>query len=839
MNILDNNFINSYKDTQTPFSNYGLGEFVYKRTYSRQKENGEYEKWHETIGRVINGIYNIKYNHYKENNIEWNNDEELQEAINMYKLMFNVKFLPGGRSLWAMGTSITDKKKIYAALNNCAAVTTENIDKEYSKPFEFLFDLCMLGTGVGFDTRGENKIIINKPLNEIKVHYIEDSREGWVKALHKLLNSYFKKNKKTVQFDYSLIRPLGSRLNSFGGTASGPEPLKKSFKMISNILDNNINKPITSKIIVDIMNIICLCVISGNVRRSASIAVGRYDDEEFLKLKNYNIYPERCEYSWLSNNSVIGKIGQNYVSITKEIPICGEPGILWIDNMRKYSRMNGIIDNKDENVVITNPCGEISLESYELCNLVEIFINRHTDYDDFINTLTYAYKYAKYVSLCKTHWEETNKIIEKNRRLGISLTGITNFIENNNIDIFNQWTTSGYDYIKDYDVFYSNKLKVNKSIKLTCVKPSGTISLLVPDTNPGIHYPINRYYIRRVRINNNHKNLINSYKQKGYKVESSLTEPNTSIINFVIDNHSKRTIDDVSMWEQLELAAKLQEWWADNQVSCTISFDPIKESKDIIHALNLYQYRLKGISFLPKMEEIKLPQMPYEKISEEEYNNLIRDIDETKNIIVDNNIHEDELFCTSENCDLKTYRKYFCKNIIFLSGITGSGKSYYSYKLKEFLNSINYTSEIISKDGFRFNNKGYIYDETREKEIKYKYLNKVVEVLKSKIKFIILDNTHLNDDFIDETLEYIKNNHISNIKYIKICFEPYSNVEKHRMTNIHNLPIDKINIQYDIYINNINKSKYKFIKLPRYNNNTISIDDINKSFKEIMTFFNV
>ena len=652
-NILTSDFINEYKHKQTPFYNYGLGEFIYKRTYARINDNNHQEEWYETIGRVVNGLYKIKFNHFLANNINWNQEYEEKEAKEMYNLMFNIKFLPGGRSLWAMGTPITDEKHIYAALNNCAAVSTMNIDKEPTKPFEFLFDSCMLGVGVGFDTNGAGKLTVNKPIKPAKDFIIEDSREGWVLALRELLNQYFLKDYPIINFDYSKIRPAGMKLRVFGGTSSGYEPLKKSFDMINSLLQKHIGEKITSRIIIDIMNMLCLCVISGNVRRSASIAVSNSDDIEFMSLKNYEKHPERAEYGWLSNNSIKCNVGDDYSVIAEHIKNGnGEPGIIWLDNMREFSRMDGKKTYEDKLVMLPNPCGEISLESYELCNLTEIFINRQDSEKDFINTLKYAYMYAKIVSMCKTNWEETNKVVEKNRRLGISLTGIANFLENdfekdseketkNNQSIYNhkiskiellrKWTEHGYKYLKVLDSETSFKFKIDKSIKLTCIKPSGTISLLAPNTCSGLHYPISRYYIRRVRINNDSKELIQSMKNNGYIVEDSLTEPNTSIINFVIDNKCNRNIDDISMWEQLEIAAKLQEWWADNQVSCTISFNQATEGPQIKNALNYYQYRLKGVTFLPKFENIsKLPQLPYEKISEERYNELTSKIKNNK-----------------------------------------------------------------------------------------------------------------------------------------------------------------------------------------------------------------
>ena len=832
--ILDNSFVNQYIHKPSPFDKYGLGEFVYKRSYARYKQDNTQEEWYETIQRVINGIFKIKQEYYSKNNIKWNVINEKEQAQTMYDLMFNAKFLPGGRGLWAMGTAITDDKKLYAALNNCAAITTKNIETELTKPFEFLFDMCMLGTGVGFDTMGADKITIHKPNDTHITYVIEDSREGWVNALRELLNQYFKENYNTIDFDYSKIRPAGQKLKTFGGTSSGYEPLKKSFDMINELLKNNINKKLSSKLIVDIMNMICLCVISGNVRRSASIAVGKSSDEEFMNLKDYNIYPERYEYGWLSNNSVICNVGDDYSIIAEHIKNgSGEPGVMWLDNMRKYSRM----DDKtyaDTNVMLTNPCGEISLESYELCNLVEIFINRQTSYKDFITTLQYAYLYAKIVSLCTYHWKETTEVVAKNRRLGISLTGIANFIEDKGIHTLKKWTTNGYRYLKQLDTDISNTLKINKSIKLTCIKPSGTISLMIPNTCSGIHYPTSRFYIRRVRINNESKDLIQQMKNNGYIIEDSVTEPNTKIIDFIVDNRCNRTIDDLSIWEQVEMAACMQKWWADNQVSCTISFTQ-QEADDIKNVLKFYQYRLKSATFLPKFENLnKLPQLPYEKISEQQYHELIKQIKYNK-LMIDQNNQELENYCTSESCDLKAYNKYLQKHIIFMRGVVGSGKSFIAKKINDYLNTNGLKSKVISKDDFRCSIDGYIYNKDYEKIVNDKYIDSIKSNIKTH-KYLILDNTHINEEKIDDIINIIKNI-TTNIKFVIIDIPPYKDVKIHVENNNHNITIENITNQLNNLNKFINNHNYTILNVERIENNKISMDEINNIIKKIQNYF--
>lgn len=337
----------------------------------------------------------------------------------MYNKIFEFKFLPPGRGLWAMGSPITEKKMLYAALNNCAFVSTKSSDIDsFIKTFVFLMDSAMLGVGVGFDTKGsESHYIIkgvNNEENEI-VNIIQDSREGWVNSVKILLESYLK-HKSRIVFDYSKIRPKGMKLSTFGGISSGPDCLKEIHTTLSGLLEKNTGKIINSRLIVDIMNIIGRGVVAGNIRRSAEIALGEENDEEFLNLKNYTLNPERMNWGWISNNSVYAKIGQNYDKIVQSINLNGEPGLLWLENMQKFSRMNDIPDYKDIKATGGNPCLEQTLESYEMCCLSETFPNNHQDLDEFIDTLKYAFKYAKIVTLGKTHWEETNKVMQRNRR---------------------------------------------------------------------------------------------------------------------------------------------------------------------------------------------------------------------------------------------------------------------------------------------------------------------------------------------------------------------------------------------------------------------------------------
>jgi ribonucleoside-triphosphate reductase len=646
---LEKDFIDSWKSKTAPFGFNGLGELVYLRTYSRLKPNGENEKWFETIQRVIEGTYSIQKRHIESLNLGWDEHQAQMSAQEMYTRMFEMKFLPPGRGLWSMGTDIVNRKGLGASLNNCGFVSTMSIGitEKFSKPFMHLMDFSMLGVGMGFDTKGAGNITIKQPDTEGELYVIEDSREGWVNSLGALLDSY--QYSSNPVFDYSKIRPLGTPLKTFGGVSSGPQPLIELHEIIKRILDKNIGKPITITTIVDIMNVIGKCVVSGNIRRVAEIVFGDHNSTEFMDLKDYSKNPDRMEYGWTSNNSIFAQLGMDYTEVAKRICINGEPGLAWLDNMKNYSRMCDEPDKKDYRVMGGNPCLEQSLENYEECCLVESFLNRAESQEDFLRTLKFAYLYAKTVTLVNTHCAETNRVQLRNRRIGCSVTGIAQFLSKKSLHDLNGWLKVGYSTVKYWDNIYSEWFCIPKSIKMTSVKPSGTVSLLAGAT-PGMHFPESRFYIRRMRLANNSP-LVKPLQDAGYLVEPCVgSETTTVVVEIPIDvGEGIRTVNDVSMWEQLSLAANMQRWWADNQVSCTITFNPETEGKHIASALDYFQYQLKGISFLPKCDYGAYPQMPYEEITETVYNRRRRLL---KPLTINSLAEESsgEKFCDGDSC---------------------------------------------------------------------------------------------------------------------------------------------------------------------------------------------
>lgn len=646
---LSEGFVQKYKNIKPNFGFGGLGEFVFMRTYSRLKEDGKNEMWYETVRRVVEGIYSIQKQHIEDYKLGWNQSKAQKSAQEMYDRIFTFKMLGSGRALWAMGTDIIMERGLTEALYNCSFISTETITESVSEPFVNAMDFLMLGVGVGFDTRGASKNIkIKEPHKKIKTYQIPDTRQGWTESLKLLIESFF--GGDNYEFDYSLIRKAGTPIKTFGGVSSGSKPLIDLHKTIQKSLTKNIGKDISETVIADIINAIGVAVVSGNVRRSAELLLGS-DSEEFIELKNYKKNPERQNIGWASNNSVIGYKGMDYSSISEKLASNGEPAVIWLDNMQEFGRMRANERNmKDKRVKGANPCVEITLEDRELCNLVELIPYHHTDLEDFKKTIKYAYLFAKTVTLLNTNWNKTNKVMLRNRRIGLSMTGITQFKEKMGISVLKEWQEEGYKLANKYDEIYSEWFAIPKSIKLTTVKPSGTLSLLAGVT-AGIHYPESNFYIRRVRLAKNSP-YIEVLRNAGYNVEPASEDvENTMVVEFPVSLGIKmKTINEVSMWEQLNLASFAQENWADNSVSVTVTFKE-HEKNQIKSALELFQFKLKSVSFLPKLtNETPYKQMPYEEISEDIYNKMsknIKPLDFSNMFSIDS---QSEMYCENDVC---------------------------------------------------------------------------------------------------------------------------------------------------------------------------------------------
>ena len=644
---LSEQFINQYKEAEVPWG--PVGYVTFKRTYARRLSEFEEgaegtEEWWQTCRRVIEGMFDIQKRHAFMIGIEWHDAKAQRSAKEAYDRLFNLKWTPPGRGLWMMGTRFV-YERTGAGLFNCAFRSTKDLSNKGGYLFAWMMDALMVGIGVGFDTLGAKTFSIKQPQWTNDTLVIEDSREGWVNSVHTLLDGYIL-GKKVPKFDFSAIRGKGEPIHGFGGTSSGPAPLIDLHSDLNELLEPKIGEMIESVDIVDIENLIGRCVVAGNVRRSAALAIGQPDDKNYLTMKNdqEKLYHHR----WGSNNSFEAKVGMDYSWHAAQSAINGEPGYIWLNNARNYGRMKDGKKTDDLKVMGFNPCVEQQLEDAELCCLVETYPAKHENYEDYIKTLEIAYMYGKTVTLINTHWPETNAIMLKNRRIGLSQTGVIQAFNKFGRRTMFQWCDDAYDHVQKLDKEYSDWLCVPRSVRMTSIKPSGTVSLLNGST-PGIHYPENEYYIRRIRFAMN-STLLPALKEAGYKIEKDAYSPNTMCVEFPVkEPYFVKGKKDISMWEQLEIAAQYQYYWADNSVSITVTFQE-SEKEEIKDALEMYEARLKAVSFL-KYEETGYKQAPYEPITEKQYESMIKNIKPITKINTDEGGIGSK-FCTNDTCEL-------------------------------------------------------------------------------------------------------------------------------------------------------------------------------------------
>lgn len=658
---LDNKFISQYVGKQPKWG--PIGYVTYKRTYARDLDkiyqrhtdlgianglSGNEEFW-LTLVRVTEGTFGILRDHCQSLRLPWSDEIAQRKAQEMFRLMWGFKWSPPGRGLWMMGTPAVDKVG-GAALNSCMFLSSQNIDVDFADPFCTLMDFSMLGVGVGGDTRGAGKVTIKRPHHTSAPHVVADSREGWVAALRIVLNAYVGIG-EIPEFDYSEVRGAGSPIVGFGGTASGPGPLVELVASLRALLDARSGHAIVSSDITDIFNMVGRCVVAGGVRRTAEILFGESDDDVFLELKDRDKNGAALDaYRWASNNSIFAKVGQSYDKVAKRTAKNGEPGYSWLKNAQDFGRMKDVPDFKDKDARGGNPCLEQTLHDHELCCLVETYPFHHANTKEFLRTLKFAYLYAKVVTLVPTHDRKTNAVTMKNRRIGCSMAGIVQAMSKFGRRGFLDLCDDGYEYVRELDKEYSGWLCVPESIKKTSVKPGGTVPLLSQST-PGVHHPISEYYNRVIRFATDSK-MLPALRRAGHKcIEISPTkEPNTTAVYFPVKEEGfERAAKDVSMWEQLELAAALQAHWADNQVSVTVSFHKETEGPQIARALELYETRLKGVSFLPHNDH-GYEHAPYQPISKEEYEAAISSLG-----VLDLSVtsHETtDAFCDGDKCTL-------------------------------------------------------------------------------------------------------------------------------------------------------------------------------------------
>ena len=643
---LSDTFIDQYSEKEVPWG--PLGYVTFKRTYARRlsefnPEMGGTEEWFQTCRRVIEGMFDMQKQHVYKLGLEWNDQKAQRTAKDAYDRLFNLKWTPPGRGLWMMGTEFV-KANCCWTLQLCFPLY-QGASHHGGYLFSWMMDALMLGIGVGFDTLGAGTVTIKQPIYTEDIHTIADSREGWVRSVNILLNGFFFGD-EVPKFDYSAIRGPGTEIKGFGGTASGPALLLSYTTILKELYTDRIGSPITSVDIVDTENLIGRCVVAGNVRRSAALALGQYDDMDYLTMKNDQ--EKLGHHRWGSNNSFHAVVGMDYTWHAQQSQRNGEPGYIWLDNARTRGRFVDPPRDDDKNVMGFNPCVEQQLEDAELCCLVETFPAKHDSYEDYLATLKIAYLYGKTVTLANTHWAETNAKMLKNRRIGLSQSGVVQAFNKFGRREMLKWCDDAYEHVKGLDDEYSNWLCIPKSVRMTSIKPSGTVSLLNGST-PGIHYPEDEYYIRRIRFAADSQ-LLPALEAAGYKIEPDHYSPNTMCVEFPVhEEHFIKGKREVTMWEQLEIAAQYQHYWADNSVSVTVTFKS-EEAGDLKTALEMYESRLKAVSFL-RYQETGYVQAPYEPITKDQYEDMAAKITPVQRFNTDEG-GAGTKFCDGEYCEL-------------------------------------------------------------------------------------------------------------------------------------------------------------------------------------------
>ena len=592
--------------------NWGeVGYVTFKRTYARPTTKGHTEEWEDTVNRVIESANKQLGVGFTE-----------QEQEEFKSIMMNLKGTVAGRFLWQMGTKTVDRLGL-PSLQNCAFVVVD----QPIRPFTWAFEMLMLGSGVGFNIQKENVYQLPKVLKKVKVErkdendadfIVPDSREGWVELLRRVLEASFITGEG---FTYAchLIRHKGAAIKGFGGTASGPDDLVWGMQEINKILNARSGKKIQPVDALDLMNIIGRIVVAGNVRRSAQIALGDHDDIEYLRAKRWDLggIPN---WRAMSNNSVIC----NDISLLPDefwegYNGNGEPyGLINLDAARRMGR-TGEDQYPDPDVQGFNPCAEQSLANYETCCLAEVYLPNISSYEELKTVVRYLYRVNKHSLAIKCALKETEDIVHKNMRMGIGVTGYLQATEEQR-----SWLSDCYTYIRAYDKEYSELTGFPTSIKITTVKPSGTLSLLAGVTS-GAHPAYSQYYIRRIRMASD-SNLVEVCRANGYHVEyvrnfDGTEDHGTVVVSFPCSFPAgTRLANDMSAVDQLEVIKRLQTEWSDNAVSVTIYYRK-EELDEIKEWLSNNYFNVKSVSFLLHNEH-GFDQAPLEEITKEKYEEM-------------------------------------------------------------------------------------------------------------------------------------------------------------------------------------------------------------------------
>ena len=615
INLVSEEFVSGYADKMPPWGFNGLGYITYKRTYARpyfdSNDNVERtEEWHETVQRVVNGAQEIGAGLTQ------------SEAERLYDYLFNLKGSVAGRMLWQLGTP-NNKRLGGDSLVNCWFV-----DISETSDFSWAVERLMLGGGVGFSCNSPERLGVVRSAYVDRFdandadYIVPDKREGWGELVKRVLDCYLGDDSVSSKMTYStqLIRPAGVPIKTFGGTASGPEILVDGVYKICKVLDRSVGRHLTSVDVLDIMNIIGSIVVAGNVRRSAEIAIGSIDDREFADAKRWdlgNIPIERA----MSNNTfyVNAEQMQNLPDyIWEGYKGNGEPyGFFNLDAARTFGRTGE--HRPDPSVVGVNPCAEIPLANRESCNLSEIFLPMISSKEELFDIASLLYKVQKATAALPYLDSVSDKITSSNMRLGLGVTGVAQ--AQDKID----WLDDTYIALRALDKEWSAYRGWPESVRLTTVKPSGTLSLL-PGVTPGVHPGFSQFFIKRMRMSSSDI-LVDYCRSKGFHVEplrnfDGSEDHRTVVVEFPCAFPDGTVVAaDMSAIDQMDLVRRLQKVWADNSISVTVYYR-IEELDDIKRYLSDHWHEMKSVSFLLHSDH-GFDQAPMGEITKEEYDRCI------------------------------------------------------------------------------------------------------------------------------------------------------------------------------------------------------------------------
>ena len=601
-------------------------DFIHLSRYSRWLENeNRRETWEETVDRY----FTFFEKHLKDNH-NYVEDKEVVEELRAAVL--NLEVMPSMRALMTAGTALEREN---VAGYNCSFVAMNNL-----KSFDEILYVLMCGTGVGFSVERDfvNKLpTLAEEFSESHTTIVvQDSKLGWAKAYRELVSLLV--NGQIPKWDLSKVRPAGARLKTFGGRASGPEPLEDLFRFTVDSFSKAAGRKLNSIEVHDIVCKIAEIVVVGGVRRSALISLSSLTDERMRDAKTgqwWDANPQRA----LANNSVaykerpeIGTFMDEWVSLYKSKS--GERGMFnrkaAVDQVASVQELRGD-DHVGRNANYefgTNPCSEIILRDKEFCNLSEVVIRVDDDKESLMRKVRLASILGTWQSTL-TNFKYLSSVWKKNceeeRLLGVSLTGIMDcpLTNGETLGLAELLTDLRVETV-DVNKQFAEKIGINQSASVTCVKPSGTVSQLV-DAASGIHARHSPYYIRTVRADIKDP-LCKFMIDKGFPAEPCVMKPDhTMVFSFPIKSPENATCrSDMTALEQLEMWRAYQNYWCEHKPSVTIT---VKEDEWMEVGSWVWKYfdQVSGISFLPHSDH-SYRQAPYQDCDKETYINLLSEM---------------------------------------------------------------------------------------------------------------------------------------------------------------------------------------------------------------------